>query len=240
MHSRCALRFVTLVLGLVLGLTTTQAASAERTLTVTLEPGSAYSHTVKLGLFSMTTQPQMAIWIETAEGRFVDTVYVTDKAATGSWMAAGGSLRPESLPIWSHARGPASNDGRSMPDKKSRLPDSISGATPKAAFHKEWRLPASLEPGEYKVLVELNSSYDWNEAYPDKLPKSDPRWSEVNGQPSIVWEAMIDLGTEPVTASLAPMGTGALRGEDGELRAGLDGLTSALDIAASISAVYRP
>jgi len=214
--------------------------AAQGTVAVSLTPGAAYIHKVRLGLFPMSMPPQMAIWIEAADGRYVDTIYVTDKAAAGKWRAAGRSLRPESLPVWAHARAVAGRDGSFMPDKAHPLPDAVSGATEKAAFQRIWQVPAGFEPGTYRVRVELNSSFDWNEAYPDKLAKTDPRWSEVNGQPSIVWETSLQIGDQAVAAELAPIGTGALRGEDGAVRLGLDGITTAKDIAASIEAAYRP
>jgi hypothetical protein len=230
----------TLFLAAVLAASASASLSAEGSISVSFVPGSAYSHRVRFGLISLSLTPQMAIWIETAEGRFVDTIYVTDKSAAASWRAAGGARRPEALPVWSHARGVAAPDGLYMPDKAHRLPDAVSGATAKAAFSKSWALPAGLAPSSYRIRAELNSSYDWNEAYPDKLPKSDPRWSEVNGQPSIVWEAALEIGAAAASATLRPVGTGALRGEDGNLRPGTEGLTSALELAASIAAEYRP
>jgi hypothetical protein len=212
--------------------------SAEASIAVTVRPGSAYSHKVKFGLFSATLVPQMAIWIETTEGRFVDTIYVSGK--TAKWSAAGGARRPETLPVWSHARGSALSDGLAVPNKAKRLPDAVSGATPKAAFTMVWKVPAGLAPGSYRIRAELNSSYDWNEAYPDKLPKTDPHYSEVNGQPSIVWECALELGGAAVETELEMVGTGALRGEDGAVTPGLEGITSAHDLAASIRAEYRP
>jgi hypothetical protein len=207
---------------------------------VSLLPGTAYEHKVRFGLISMNLRPQMAMWIETADGRFVDTIYVTGKAASGKWSAAKGARRPEALPVWSHARGVAAADGIYMPDKSGGLPDAVSGATAASAFTRAWPLPAGLAPGSYRIRVELNSSYDWNEAYPDKLTKNDARYSEVNGQPSIVWEAALELGGAASRVELRPIGRGATRGEDGALRPGLDGLTSARDLAASIEAEYRP
>jgi hypothetical protein len=213
---------------------------AEASLVVSVLPGSAYSHKVKFGLMSMTVTPQIAIWIETEDGHYVDTIYVTHRAAVGDWRSAGGSRRPESLPVWSHKRGVVAADGLYMPDKAKRLPDAITGATPKAAFAKEWKLPASLVPGNYRIRVELNSSFDWSDAYPDKLPKSDPRRTEANGQPSIVWECVLKIGGAASKAALAPLGTGSLRGEDGAVKPGLEGITSALDLAAAIEAEFRP
>ena len=215
-------------------------AWAQSALVVTVEPGPAYSHKAKFGLVSLTVTPQTAIWIEAADGSFVDTIFVTARAARSSWFGGAKVRRPEALPLWSHARGIAAADGLYMPDRSHPLSDGISGATPKAAFAKTWRIPPSLPPGKYRVRVELNSSFDWNEAYPEKLPRSDPRWSEFNGQPSILWEALIEVGAAASKAALAPIGTGSLRGESGALTLGLAGITSARELAASISAEFRP
>jgi hypothetical protein len=215
-------------------------AWAQASLAISIAPGAGYSHKVRFGLLTLTVTPQIAVWIENAEGGFVDTVYVTGKSATASWSAAGGARRPEALPAWSHARGVAAPDGLYMPDKAHRLPDAVSGATPGAAFSRAWKIPSSLPPGIYSIKVELNSSFDWNGAYPDKLPKADPRWSEVNGQPSIVWEGKIALGGLPSRVGLAPIGTGNLRGENGVITPGLAGITSAGQLAASIAAAYSP
>ncbi len=217
-----------------------RSLAAEPRLKLSLVPGPAYAHKVRFGLVPVTLRPQIAMWIEDAEGRFVDTIYVTRRAAKADWKAAGGARRPEALPLWSHARGKAAPDGLYMPDAKHPLPDAVSGATPEEAFAKHWPLPASLAPGSYRIRVELNSSFDWNASYPDKLPKDDARYSEANGQPSLLWEGRLVLGGGPASARLEPAGTGSLRGEDGMLRPGLEGLTSALDLAASIEAAFLP
>jgi Predicted periplasmic protein (DUF2271). len=216
------------------------ALSAGPVLAVRIDAGSSYLERHWFGIFPATLAPQAAIWVEDANGKYVDTIYVTKTAATEGWKAANGARRPESLPVWSHARGVEARDGAYMPDKDSPLPDAISGATSRGGFMVSWKLPEELRAGKYIVKVELNSSYDWNSAYPDKLPKGDPRYSECNGQPSLVWSGEIELGGPEAAAELAPIGTGALRGEDGRLSPGLDGLTSALDIAKSVEAEYRP
>jgi hypothetical protein len=229
-----------LALALAVAAILASSAWAEATLVVSVSPGSAYSSKVKLGLGSINVTPQIAIWIERPTGEYVDTIYVTSKSAKASWTAAAGARRPEALPAWSFARGVKAADGLYMPDKKGALADSVSGATPAKAFVKSWKVPASLAKGVYVVKAELNSSFDWNEAYPDKLPTSDPRWSEVNGQPSIVWECRIELGGDRAKIELAPAGTGDLRGEGGAVKPGLAGITSAVELASSIVAEYRP
>lgn len=210
------------------------------TLVIRVKPGPTYTQKAKMGIMSLTVIPQMAFWIETEDGRFIDTIYVTKKAATGKWSSAGGSRRPESLPVWSHARGVKVADGGFMPDPQHPLPDAVSGATPTQAFEKSTVLPDSLIPGTYIIKAEINSSFDWNEAYPDKLPKTHPRWSEVNGQPSVLYEGRLEVGKTPASVVLEPIGTGSLRGEDGNVTLSLDGLTTALQLVASIEAEYRP
>jgi hypothetical protein len=224
----------------VLILSSAPALIAEPSIIVLIEPGASYTHKVRIGLISLTLSPQMAVWIESSEGVFVDTIYVTGKSAAAKWSAAGGERRPEALPVWSHARGVAAPDGVFMPDKKHPLPDAVSGATPTKAQAIAWKVPSSLAPGTYKVRAELNSSYDWNSAYPDKLPKTDPRYSAVNGQPSVVYEGTLSLGRGPATAVLEPVGTGSLRGEDGATAPSLSGLTTALELARSLRAEFRP
>jgi hypothetical protein len=215
-------------------------AAAQGRLELRLVPGPAYSHTKWFGPAPIKLLPQTAFWIETADGRFVDSIYVTHRSAAADWRFAAGARRPEALPLWSHSRGLRAADGLFMPDAGRPLPDAISGATPEAAFSKTWAPPAGLAPGSYRIRAELNLAYDWNEAYPDKLPTSDPRWSAANGQPSILWEAELVLGTATTSAELAPVGSGSLDGSDGALRSGLEGMTSARRIAASITATYKP
>jgi hypothetical protein len=213
---------------------------SEPSITVSLIPGPDFSHKVKFGLVSMNLTPQMAVWIESADGAYIDTIFVTGKSAAAAWSAAGGARRPEALPVWSHARGVAASDGIYMPDKKHPVSDAVSGATPSKAVSYTWKIPASRKGTACKVRVELNSSYDWNEAYPDKLPKTDPRWSEVNGQPSVIYEAAIELGGGASSAALKPVGTGSLRGEDGKVNPSLEGLTTALRLVETIMAELKP
>ena len=78
------------------------AAHAERTLEVAFEP---------------TGDPQIAVWLETADGQFVDTLMVTRLVATfglgnrpGRADFGGGYLWPYgrremTLPVWAHRRG---------------------------------------------------------------------------------------------------------------------------------------
>ena len=205
-----------------------------------LEPGAHYAHSKWFGPLPVTLRPQIAFWIETADGAYVDTIYVTERSAKGNWRSAGGARRPEALPIWSHARGKRAADGLLMPDATTPVTDAVTGATPSAAFTRTWQLPAGFKPGKYRVRAELNQSYDWNSEYPDKLSASDPRYSEANGQPSIEWSATIDIGVDPASTSLEPEGTGSIDGSDGALRLDHKVITTAKAIAKSIWVFYKP
>ena len=78
--------------------------------------------------------PQIAVWIEDAQGRYLSTVYASSKIATQSWLAAGGNRRREALPHWCHSRGVQYADGLYLPTKSEPLADGISGATPRGSF----------------------------------------------------------------------------------------------------------
>ena len=68
--------------------------------------------------------PLMAIWIEDMEGRFVQTLYVSESigkgvfqhgdASQGFWMP-GEIQRPAALPYWSHRRGIRNESGLYLP-----------------------------------------------------------------------------------------------------------------------------
>lgn len=223
-----------------LSLALAASSAAQGSIELSVRAGPTYAHRAWMGPVPLRLTPQIAIWIESADGRFVDTIYVSRRSAASSWRGAAGIRRPEALPIWSHARGVRAPDGLFMPDRAHPLPDAISGATPSGSFTKRWTLPPDLPAGMYRIRVELNASFDYNRAYPDRLPESDPRFSGPNGQPSVLWEAMIQLGPTPSSVALKPVGTGSLRGSDGNVRSGLDGITTAATIASEMSVSYTP
>jgi hypothetical protein len=208
-----------------------EAAQAQRIqgkVELSLKPGASFSQRMWWFVFPMKKGPQIAVWVETAEGRFVQTLFVTQRAGKGNWMGAPKAGRPESLPVFYHA---ARGQGGL---------DALSSATPKAEVKvKDGQL--SLERGKrYVVLVEVNHSFDYNESWPGKLPSGDPRYSGVNGQPSLVYRAEFTAGDETASMALLPLGTGAVDGRDGEVRPGTKGLTSALGILAAVGVSWKP
>jgi hypothetical protein len=205
-----------------------------------LRTGSEWNHVKKFGVAKVTLTPQFAVWLEREDGTYAGEIFVTKKAGKSAW---GNVRRPEALPVWSHAHGVRAPDGLFMPTKAAPLSDAVSGATPKAKgageeIRLELKLPAGLPAGSYRILVELNSSFDYNDTYAENLPKGDPRENGVNGQPSIVYAAQLNLDgstADGSTAALEFIGAGHPMGSDGTIRQGREGLTSALAIVESIS-----
>lgn len=61
---------------------------------IVVERGDAWLHDFPLFLgIKRKNPPQIAVWIEDAQGRYLSTVYASSKIATQSWLAAGGNRR---------------------------------------------------------------------------------------------------------------------------------------------------
>ena len=66
---------------------------------IVVERGDAWLHDFPLFLgIKRKNPPQIAVWIEDAQGRYLSTVYASSKIATQSWLAAGGNRRLTALP----------------------------------------------------------------------------------------------------------------------------------------------
>ena len=211
----------------------------EGTLTVTVTPG-AYWKTER--------GPQFAVWVEKADGTYVTTLYVTQRAAKKNWLFAPKDGRPESLPVWYHAVGSRPVTMEAVQDKTKT--DAVTSATPGAsdAVRYSVRLPSCEQ---YVVKIEVNHSFDYNESWPKKAKKGSAQYSGVNGQPSVVYRGTLDTqspekGTgdaaaqiQPVIPTvLVPAGTGSVTGRDGELHNDLAGLTTALQIITKAEASW--
>lgn len=186
-----------------------------------LVPGPSYTHASAVIVFKMHFPPQIACWIESPDGRYLDTIYVTGKSAKKKFFAAPSAGRPEALPVWSHA---AAGNAASV--------DAVSGATPGGGTHHESPAPQGLEPGRSIVKLEVNSSFDYN----DHFTKAN---SGVNGQPSIIYQTDLLIGAGNFTGVFVPIGTGSVDGSDGKIRPGLEGITTALQILGSAQIEYK-
>lgn len=205
-------------------------AIGKHTISVELKKGEAFQY------------PLFAIWIEDTYGNYIQTLYISrvissskfdfGKKVNDTWESAT-VRRPEALPYWSHKRGIKAADGLYMPLGNSSDIDAYSGATPTGNFIINSK--SEIAKGNYKILVELNQSYDWNEYYTkDKYP-NDKIYSGSGqvGQPSLIYEAQISSNDfDSNTYKLMNLvGHGHYSGKNGELYKDLSQVTSAKQIA---------
>jgi hypothetical protein len=182
---------------------------------------------------------QFAVWVADDTGAFVDTVYVTRGVAQKGLGNRGGKLdgklggsRLSSLPVWAYGRGVDYGGGNFYPPKDQPLPDAITSATPKAGeFVWTWRPAKPLEPGKYFFYVEVNKSFDKND---------DHSYSWYRGQPSVVWQGVLQVGDEAAKGTAMIIGHGDVAGGDGKIHPDVSTLTTALGLVESVEAVYRP
>ncbi len=171
-------------------------------------------------------EPQLAIWLEDTEGNYIKTLYVTERASHKSWIMGPKEGRPESLPVWYHSSKfePAK---KAAPDLKL---DAVTSATPKGGIIFD----TNLEDKAYVLRAEFNTSFDYNDFYTKKT-------SGVNGQPSVIYEAVIpaDFNKTSEEIRLAFAGTGALDGTDGLVHKNTEGLTTAQTIVKMIAIVAK-
>lgn len=185
--------------------------------------------------FSKKNPPQFAIWLESPEGDYISTVYVTQKIATEGWIANDGNRRKEALPHWCHSRNVVYEDGLLLPTKENPFTDAITGATPKC--DKELKLDVkNLSDRPFVVKAEFNHSVDFNDNYPENASESDENYSggsEGSGQPAVVYANTVDF-TKQTEYSLKLIGHSSSDGTDGTIHTTLTTLTTAKHIVKEI------
>ena len=192
---------------------------------IDVKPGPEYDLVINILSIQTKRPPVMACWLETVDGKYFDTIFVSRNVAKHTWYSAPAEGRPEALPIWTHAAA-------------QRNVDAVSGATPMAGSEIAGKAGTGIPAGTYTVKFEVNKSSDFNKSFPDKLPPGDSRFSGPNGQPSLLYTGTIRVGGGPASTMLEAKGTGSLRGTDGDVHS-LDGMTTALGIVDSVMVSYR-
>ena len=166
---------------------------------------------------------QCAVWLEDADGNYVRTLYVTQRASKRNWIFGPKAGRPESLPVWYHAAKYESAKGAPVNSDV----DAVTAATPKGGVS----FTAEIGDGTYVIKAEFNTSFDYNDFYTKKN-------SGVNGQPSVVYEAKIPSGAgREIVLSLT--GTGSEDGSDGKIYTDVSKLTTAKTIVDKIIVTVR-
>lgn len=206
-------------------------------LKITVEQGESWLHDFPLFLgINKKNPPQIAIWLEDMQGRYLSTVYVTHKIATQSWQAAGKNRRKEALPHWCYSRGIKYEDGLYLPTKKEPFTDGLTGATPHSGFDVCLQPVADLK--QFRIKIEINHSTDFNEAYPKSAREGDDNYSggeKGSGQPAVVYAADIDLTSRGTSYAAKLIGHSSPDGSNGEIYSDTSSLTTALQIVKQIT-----
>ncbi len=191
--------------------------------------------------------PIFAVWLEDSVGNYIETLYIS-KSIAGSifqhakyvnnkW-SAGIIRRPEALPCWSHRRNIKAEDGFYIPLHPASDLDAVTGATPQNNFII--KTGSSFEKlKKFRILLELNQSYDWNDFYSKNSFPNDSIYSGPGlvGQPSLVYSIDIDKGLlkKENNFPLKVIGHGHHSGKNGTIYTNLDSITTALSIADQIT-----
>ena len=191
--------------------------------------------------------PQIVVWAEDMQGNFLKTLFVTHSTAKGDFN--GGRTkenfkvfdnsqnfsnyekrRVDALPYWSHARGIEAADGLYAPTDEQPIPDGISGATPEGSFRIETKYPTL---NKFKILLETNVAFDDNKFYSNYDYPDDSLYHSgtgLLGQPSVVYEALINIESDKIYYILDYAGHTYPSGISGELFRDSQGLTTAKNI----------
>jgi len=243
-----------------------QESGEKGKLVVTVHEGEEWLHSFYFMLvLKVTNPPQMAFWLEDIAGNYIAHIFVTRRTALQDWRAAPfvkkeNIRRPSSLPIWVHRHWSQQAEPEIQPmtlcedchgkhessDKSTAGQpdlDAVTGATPRSSFTLEWPVPAALGSGPYVVKAEINHSKDFNGQYGKDLVENDPDYSGGkmgSGQPSVLWEGVLEIRDQPSSVALEIVGHGQPAGRTGEISNDLSTLTSASKIVDAIQVRYLP
>lgn len=194
--------------------------SSKYHLSIHIMPGSNFTYNI---LF-MKRPATLVCWLETTNGVFVDTLFVSENAKTGNWYGHPQG-QPSALPVWEHKAA----------GKKS---DAVSGATLSAGGNFVTNVGSIIAPGIYAVKFEVNNPHDYNKTWGLNSPTRDPDYSSDNGQPSLVYQGLIEIGKISNSTVLELIGQGSADGKDGEIHK-LFGITTAFHIIDRVEVRYE-
>ena len=216
------LKKVVMFIFLLTGLVYADSETIEKTvrgksIEIKIEKGKEWSRKIKPApLVTVTSTPQMAIWLENEDGKYLETIYITKK--TKEWADKNPDpktqKRIESLPYWSYKKG------------ESKVLDGIAGATQNKNFNLSHKILNESE--KFKMVMELNGSMDFNEYYTKKGKKGTIK-SGFNGQPSLIYESIVDFKNLQESYTMEIVGHGSVDGSNGKLYRDLSKLTSVKD-----------
>ena len=186
--------------------------------------------------------PLMAVWVETTDSQYIQTLYVARSIAKGYYQHGdksegfwkpGPIRRPAALPYWAHKRGVKAEDGLFIPSQKNPMPDAVTSATPKGDFTLKTKAMVG-DRDKFIVLMEINQTWDWNEYWTNnKYPDNEEY--KTSCQPALVYAVEVDLNKSGNFYKLKPIGHSHYAGENGYLYRDLSTLTTALEIAEGVT-----
>ena len=191
--------------------------------------------------------PSFAIWIEDLEGKYIETLFVTQYVAKGKfghgeiepgkWKNEPGVVRrPATLPYWAHKRNIKASDGLYVPSPETAVPDAISGPTPKGSFTLE--SGSKMKTGKFRILMEINQPWDSNGFWTNnKFPGDRDYFASL--QPALVYAVTLDLNAEEKEYYLNPIGHSHPSGKNGKLVTDISNHTTAKDIAERITVTLK-
>lgn len=183
-----------------------------------------------LPFIKLKPPPQIAVWVEDLDGKYLETLYVTEKLAKQGWSGSGEIRRKEALPYWAYKQGRVYEDGLLLPTKENPLPDTITGATPKEEFVLISNIDSEFN--NYRILVEVNQSCDFNENFAVDAKEGEDGFSGGklgSGQPAVIYSVEIPDGQEGMF-KMELIGHSSPDGSDGKLYQDLIKLDTAVDI----------
>lgn len=206
-------------------------------ISIDLRAGEYYESAPQPLFFGLSyrSTPQVAIWLENMKGNYLQTLYVTSKIASSDFRLASFSntekqRRPEALPYWSHKRGIMATDGLMVPLNQLGDLDGVTAATPSG--HYDVSSIATTDNKQFRVLMEINRSYDFNDYYSQNRFPDDPVYSGTgsSGQPSIIYSATVNVDRHKRFYILETIGHGHHSGRDGKLYTDMTGIDTALQL----------
>ncbi|PLW92457.1 MAG: hypothetical protein C0592_10660 [Marinilabiliales bacterium] len=188
------------------------------------------------------SHPILAIWLETENGKYIQTLYVSESiakgvfkhgdASSGRWLP-GPVRRPSALPYWARKRNVQEDDGLYVPKQETAIPDAYTGPTPKDNFDLKSRSDQTIN-SPFKVMLEINQSFDYNEFWTTTRFANDRHYS-ASAQPSLIYESeIIDPKNLQDKYYMKVIGHGHFNGSNGKLFPDLSGHTTALEIVKSL------
>jgi hypothetical protein len=188
--------------------------------------------------------PTFAFWVEDADGKYIETLYVTNFLATGTYLHArlgegepkskrGPAKRPSSLPYWLHKRNIRADGVTYLPTPDKPVPDAITSATPQNNFVLQTVCKSKL-PAKYRVMMEINQPWDYNEFWNKDKFQGEFDYT-YSCQPALVYSADIDMDNPQKEYTLSIIGHSHYSGKNGELFKDISTLTTAKDIVKQVN-----